>query len=748
MAPMIAPSLLNTGVEGLLHPFNVAHSRTQLFSGFECAGIKKYGIDLLVNGKYFSRFGRQNGHFQRLTAASKRLDETTGNSVEKPELDELIAAIVYQAEIEGSLSNAFQRISTEDWSKVLSNVGKKHWELALAVFGVFKETSSIFLKPNTGVQKNEEDREVVQILKVYTTMVAVLARHGRLEEAEAILTEVQQLGFGLDLFLYNALLGGYAKQGMAERMLDCMLEMQKFGIQPDHVSYEQLVAAYLNSKTPELKLALEVLDHMHSHELKASQKTYSELIAACWKKSEVENADKCFSAMIAAGHSADSKVLVKLMQLHAQKGNHTRTQQLFQMLKQAGLKANSTCYEQLLLAYCKAGCLDQAFTIFRESKQIAKPSLIVYNILLDACAKAGLHLQAMQLYNEVCGSGLKANAITYTSAITALVRSGRCAKAEELYKRMLRLKISPTAHTYTSMIHAYAMKGWTRSGHEVCVTMRSNCQITAVAYNAMLHLYIRGEWYTEAANILSEMDSEDIEPGVPGYGVLIAACGDSSPEIMPLVRTLETSRWETCRIVYQLMFLPLYESCESLLEGSIADLPKDVMAFLQKLAQTKDAEANLSFYNSLMDGLWRKGLKRRAKSVMVAARSLLPWYKRPKLTKMKLLLDLGGLSLGAAQVAVLDWLSGVAQLHEEKSEQQMVLVTGSDSSDKLVVKARKGIKKAVGATLAELGSPFAEDPQGSGRLVASVYDVVQWQAVYGISSALMLLDNTQPYITQ
>lgn len=88
-------------------------------------------------------------------------------------------------------------------------------------------------------------------------------------------------------------------------------------------------------------------------------------------------------------------------------------------------------------------------------------------MVIDASGKAGRHEEAMQLYVEVRESGWSPNTVTYTSLISAVAQGGRYEKAEELYQRVLDEGLTPSSHTLATMIHTYALRGWTKVGHEV-----------------------------------------------------------------------------------------------------------------------------------------------------------------------------------------------------------------------------------------------------------------------------------------
>jgi pentatricopeptide repeat protein len=68
-----------------------------------------------------------------------------------------------------------------------------------------------------------------------------------------------------------------------------------------------------------------------------------------------------------AGHV---QTWVKMIQLHASAGSSKKAEELFRAMRASGVLPTASIYDALLVAYCRAGCLDQAFSVFREYKLV------------------------------------------------------------------------------------------------------------------------------------------------------------------------------------------------------------------------------------------------------------------------------------------------------------------------------------------------------------------------------------------
>ncbi|CAM6114865.1 unnamed protein product [Calypogeia fissa] len=675
---------------------------------------------------------------------------------------ELIRDILSGVDVQAVLEPWIDDLSVEECNKIMVEVGYRDWSLAMDVFRFLKERSPYIQKASLaegsgtphgdGKSSLTASKDGVEggfkanaLLKAYTTLVGVLSRKGRLTELSVLLHEIEQDEVEPDLRFYNGVAEAYSNLGMVPNVSEVLSQMARSGLQPDHATYELMIAACLRAKVPQLDTALQVFRTMLRSKLEVGVKTYLKLIDACVDEQNLKAGEEVFTAMRSTGHQVYSKTWVKMIQLHASAGGSKKAEELFRAMRASGVLPTASIYDALLVAYCRAGCLAQALSVFREYKLASKPSLVAYNCLIDASGKYGRYEESLALYSELSGNGLRPTTVTYTSLIGAMVQAGQHEKADRLYKKMLQKNLVPSGHTVTVMLQAYTSCGWTRLGHEICSKLKDyRIELNSGLYGAMLKLYVQGRWYREAANTMREMESRGLEPDASGYGVLIAALGELGDEITPLAKAMQVSDWEPCRIAF---FLVSVRSSEDETSGVARDTTLEkAWSFLENWARCKDKDTNRSFYNALMDALWRRGLRRRAQLVMLKARALLHWYNRPRFGASSVL-DLRGQSVGGALVALLDWLQEAAtnSVVREAGHSMVIYTGGIDiGNSRSVAIKRRGtgaVKQAVAAYLEELCSPFQEGPEfGAGRLHADSELVMQWLSNHDSKDPLRLRD--------
>lgn len=721
-------------------PFSRRFSLNSCVSTSFCIVAARASVGALV--EELSVANDENELRQTRSVISKRV--TLG----RPELAEVIAALLRGEDVERTIAPWVGIFAPEDWNKVVAQTGDIDWKLALCIFNFLITSNVLAVQPNPLCDEADEEKKL-KLLKAFTAIATILTKNGREAEVEILLLEMRCQGVDPDAHLFNTLIRGYGSKGLVHLASQVLIRMDVYGVKPNNATYERIIAAYLFGEQPQVEKAMQILQGARASNFMVAYRTLSDLLTACWMANKVEDADLVFQDMISANYNIEGKVWVKLMHLHAKGGHFEVVESLFQQMREAGVEVKSGAFDGLLLSYCRAGKTDQALSVFREYKLTMKPSLVAFNMIIDATGKAGRHDEAVQLYVDLIQNRYRPNIVTYTSLISAVVQAGRYEKADELYRRMLNDRLEPNCHTYCTMIHACAMRGWTKYGHEICLAA-SKGTITNALYGAMLHLYTKNRWFSHAAAVLEEMGRQGVEPDVAAIGTLISACGEQDDAAFaPLAKAMEGSQFEPCQVAFRLVFVPsannaLRQELSPPQTGDTTYLEADSVveeasSFFTYYASAKDFVSNASFYNALIDALWARHLRLRAKLVFLRARELLEDYPRPQYNEEAWSLDLRTLSKGASQVALLHWLEEVAERATECPvvAARLVLVTGGKEGSSTLLRPYSGrgkgamvVKQTVEETVDALGIPFIQSSKEFAQLQAETEQVIRWVSMY------------------
>lgn len=241
-----------------------------------------------------------------------------------------------------------------------------------------------------------------------------------------------------------------------------------------------------------------------------------------------------------------------------------------------------------------------------------------------------------------------------------------------------------------------------------------------------------------------------MEPDVAAYGTLISACGEPDDAAFePLAKAMESSQFEPCQIAYRLVFVPPENETGNSTTTLEADSTvEEASSFFRHYAST----LGISLYNALIDALWARHLRLRAKQVFLEAREILEDYSRPQYNEEEWSLDLRCLSKRASQVALFHWLEEVAERAAECPvvASRLVLVTGGREESSSVLRPYSGqnkgagvVKQTVEEAVDALGIPFVQSSKASGpaQWQADTEQVVRWVSMY---KDRLQLSNTPP----
>jgi pentatricopeptide repeat protein len=149
------------------------------------------------------------------------------------------------------------------------------------------------------------------------------------------------------------------------------------------------------------------------------------------------------------------------------------------------MKPDTKFYNAILAAFVSENEFEAAEKLFNEMQP--KKSLVTFNTMIAAYAKAGKRKEAFEAFKELKKSGLKPDHVSITSLIKVVVDDDDFDTARNLLKDMKRAGI----------------------------------KADVVAYNTIIRqLCARYKWF-EAKDLVADMESNGVEPNAKTYGLLM-----------------------------------------------------------------------------------------------------------------------------------------------------------------------------------------------------------------------------------
>jgi pentatricopeptide repeat protein len=165
---------------------------------------------------------------------------------------------------------------------------------------------------------------------------------------------------------------------------------------------------------------------------------------------------------------------------------------LLESMVSQGIEPNLITYSAILKGYCQENRLDEAFELMEGMVQTTKfkPDEIMYNSLLDGCARQGLYDRGVKLLGDMERVGVRPSNFTLSVLVKMASRAKRLDQAFELAEQISsKYRFKLNIHVYSNLIQA-------------CILNKD---------------------YRRAFDVLERLSRERIRPDVRTYSLLLKA---------------------------------------------------------------------------------------------------------------------------------------------------------------------------------------------------------------------------------
>ena len=351
----------------------------------------------------------------------------------------------------------------------------------------------------------ENDPSLKPGLLAFNGYLVALAKTGRAEEAEALLSQMEDLYDSGDLeerpsvISYSTVIDSFARSNLegasmrAESFLRRMINRED--LVPNAISYNSVINAHVKSWNFEAAEA--VLREMYDNFLNSGDM-------------EIRPTIQSYSSVISG--IARSR----------QKDSGERAERILEQLKEMA----------------QSGDLDKP------------PDVILYNSVLDCWAKSSstpeMAARAVMFLEKMKNDGIF-DVISYNTTLNCLARAGKVHDAELMLEDMEAVGVYPNSITYNTLLSAYLSQSSSteskkhenkdqtsqsrKSAEKLFEKMRNDSRIEpdVVTYNTMLHFHSRIGDIEKAESLLKEMFLEDtrVSPDSTSLNTIINAWANS-----------------------------------------------------------------------------------------------------------------------------------------------------------------------------------------------------------------------------
>lgn len=177
-------------------------------------------------------------------------------------------------------------------------------------------------------------------------------------------------------------------------------------------------------------------------------------------------------------------------------GDLARIPSLLNDIREQGLKLGIITYSTILKGYCQVNRLDDAFELVETMQRTTElqPDEVMFNTLLDGCARRGLFDRGMQTYKMMQAAGVRPSNFTL-SVIVKLANRGK--KLEEAFR--------------------------------LCdeITSANGFRLNVHVFDNLVQACINHHDVPRAIGVVERMLTERVRPDLRTYSLLLKACMDA-----------------------------------------------------------------------------------------------------------------------------------------------------------------------------------------------------------------------------
>eukprot|EP00439_Symbiodinium_sp_Y106_P068992 s4371_g11.t2 len=331
-------------------------------------------------------------------------------------------------------------------------------------------------------EATEKDLQVNAI----TYNAAITSCWDRWQEAEVLMSEMQDLSILPNTITYNAVIAAHEKGGQWQRAQLWLQTMKVARLQTDIISYNSVISSCVG---PGLwQEALRLLRELEQRELQASIVTYSAAIAVCEKSGNWQMAVALLEGLqhrrVQANVIAYNAALASCRS-SGSGGQWQQAESLWQEIRTHGVLADIITFNAAISTFEKGGewehCLRWLCLLQPSWEGRSNADVISYSSSISACAKHGMWQQAQQLLRDVHEQQMQGNTITFSVLVTAVGEDGQWQQTVLLLRELEGQGLEATSNIFASAIVTFDQHGrW----HEAIrgFTLASRCSYRELAF--------------------------------------------------------------------------------------------------------------------------------------------------------------------------------------------------------------------------------------------------------------------------
>merc|ERR1719353_982290 len=329
-------------------------------------------------------------------------------------------------------------------------------------------TCSIILKSLTAHSATDDVRQAMALIDnlqedmdevLFASVVEACVRVGQLDLLSSKLQQYASVGglAGLTAPTYGSMIKAYGRARDIERVRELWGEMRAHHVTPTSITLGCMVDALVRNSLPDeaFDLVRGIRDQSEYADI-LNTVIYSTLLKGFAQSRQPGRVQDVFEEMKQMGIACNTVSYNTMLDANAMTGRMDRADELFREMQASGVSPDVITYSTLVKGYCQAGDIDRGYQVLNEmvANGVRESDEILYNSLLDGCAKQHRVDDALKLVEDMHKHNVRPSNFTLSILVKLLGRSRRLNQAFSMVEETCkRFDLQANIHVYTCLLY-------------------------------------------------------------------------------------------------------------------------------------------------------------------------------------------------------------------------------------------------------------------------------------------------------
>lgn len=236
-----------------------------------------------------------------------------------------------------------------------------------------------------------------------------LLQRRKYPEAEEIYKKARSEGLRPNVLVYTSMIKIYGRQGKLDDLFQILQEMKANQTKSDEDTFNSLIDLY--SRRGELDDMLKLYEWMKNEGIRRNKKTYNFMIEGFSKKGDTMEMDRLFRKMREDRIKPDANTYTYMIDAFGKCGDTTKMGEFFTQMKKEGIQPSIWTFQSLTSGYAMQGDLKNVDDIVRQLRDLhfLQPDATIWGNIIEACWKNKQFKRVFDIFNDMA----KQSALSY-----------------------------------------------------------------------------------------------------------------------------------------------------------------------------------------------------------------------------------------------------------------------------------------------------------------------------------------------